>query len=587
VSGLARKVDERGAEAEMLLAPLSSTLRNIELAKASIATNADRLKNVKLEPKLTNVVEGQFDWLEFYVFLVKILGYEDMRPQPHDEICQFIASLFPDLSFKTKGQHFGQIMVPRNCFKTVIFSVGLPLYLLWKNPNGRGVLSAHRHDAAKKYLTTIKWHIENNQDFIALCGNWRPKGKEIKWAEDAIILLTREKAYVDPSIDTAGVDRSKVGAHPDWVICDDLHSEKNIESALMRNKVYDHIVTFYPMLQPGGTMIVVGTRWHMQDAYGKLLFEDAEAVANGHEPQFNHLIRSAYIDGAAPGQPKKLYFPERLTESFLDKARRLYKAKFSLWFLNQAIADSDKLFPKEELDPCTMDFLFDDGMGLPTITLSGQLEPIPVSTTLAWDPAGVNPTDKSDFHGISIVCCDPLERLLIPKAEAIKARPDEVLKRVTGYIIMYEPEAVIIEDNGQSGVWGYMLRQHLEQQGLHCPPITFFKPPTRSDKHTRISSRLQPKWANKQILIDRRNRELIDQFDNFPQLDYDDLIDSVQMHLDYIHSPITQEQYLLDAAWIITAPKPVNKDIRVKAGAFAGAFSSKWGNKVAKDHDLW
>lgn len=564
-----------------MTAPLSRAIAGVAASARYYATNEERLAHPVLAPVLSGLPGNSFgpmDWRELYDFLFQVLDYTDMMPQPHDEICQFIAAQFPDLSFKSSEQHFGMCLVPRNCFKTVIFSIGLPLFLLWKNPNSRGLLSAHRHDAAKQKLTTIKWHIENNNKFKMLCGEWKPKFKESKWAEDAIIITGRTVAMVDPSIDTCGVDRSKVGAHPDWIIPDDVHSESNVNTAVMRNKVLDHLINMNPMLQPGGTMLVVGTRWHHADAYGKLLSLDEKATLDGVPAQYNTLIRSAYIETLDP-KVKLLYFPTRLTEDFLMKARYRYgKTKFSLWFLNKPIDDDDRLFPKEQLYQTKLTYFYDQDMGVPSIMADGNVYPVNVG--MAWDPAGIHPSDKSDFHGLSIVGCDEHNRWLIPAAEAIKAKPDAVLRRVAGYCIMYQPEYLIIENVGQSGTWAYMLRTYMEREGIHCPPLILHTPNTKVDKNTRIET-MQPKFVAHEIIVDSKCRELIDQFDNFPQLDFDDLLDSVQMHTDYARPPDPQGQDLLTDYDFLTSEEEKGEDDRRKRlGAYAGRSSSKWKSLV-------
>lgn len=514
------------------------------------------------------------DWREFYDFCHDILDYGQMAPQPHDEMCQFIASLFPDLSFKGDEQHSGMLLVPRDTFKTSLGGVGLPLFLLWKNRNSRGLISGHRHDRSKQLLTAIKWHIVNNDKFKELCGSWKPQFKEQKWAEDAIVILGRTIASVDPSIDTCGVDRSKVGAHPDWIIADDVHSESNINTATMRNKVLDHLINMYPMLQPGGTMLVIGTRWHYADAYGKLIDLDTKAIQDDQPPRYKTLIRSCYLYDEA-GKKSGLYFPTRLTETFLTRARyEVGPTKFSLWYHNKPIADDNKLFPKEQLNQKLISYYYDSDLGMPTMGYDGQ--DFPVNVTLAWDPAGIHPTDKSDFHGVSIVGCDQEGRWLIPKAEAIKGKPSRVVERVAGYVIMYRPDTIIVESVGQSGLWAYYLKEHLKKIGEHCPPIVFYKPPTNVDKNARIETRLQPMHEAGTLIVDKRCRELIDQLDNFPQLDFDDILDSVQMHGDYVKAANPEDLDILYEHALLDTDR--DDDPRMASGAYAGRFSSQWAS---------
>lgn len=521
------------------------------------------------------------DWQEFYLFCHDTLGYGDMMPQPHDEMCQFIASLFPDMTFpQSRPQQFGLFMVPRNCFKTWIAAIALPLFLLWKNPNLSILISAFRHDFSKESLATIKWHIERNEKFIDLCGDWKPKFKEAKWSEDSIVTITRTEVARDASIDTCGVDRSKVGAHPHVIICDDLHSEVNVKSALMRAKVLDHVINMYPMLQPGGTMLVIGTRWHTLDAYGKLLALDAKAVDEGQPPQYKTLIRSCYYDDEEG--VKQLYFPTRLHQGFLDSVRyRVGDKKFALWYLNQPMDDSERIFDVSTIRRTSFNYFPDHPEnGCPYLVFDG--ESVPVNLTMAWDPAGINPKDTSDFHGVTVVGCDENSRWLIPYAKPIKERPDKVLEELAAVILYFRHlDALIVESVGQSGTWAYLLQNYLQQKGIHCPPIVFYKPPPFTDKNARIQT-LQPLFKDHQIVVSRQSRELIDQLDNFPQLDYDDLLDSLQMHRDYI-VPFTWNpaDVLFDPDDILELPPGVT-DERKSRGAYAGAAATMWASQLAR-----
>lgn len=572
-------------------APVVRALASVTTAHEAKQSNKEAslgLHIAKVRPGLPGNVFGPLKRDEFYEFCFVVMKYTDMRPQPHNEFTQFAQDCFPDLSFKGDEQHFGMILVPRDTFKSVIYSVALPLFLIWKNRDIRILLSAHRHDAAKKRLATIKWNIEFNKEYIALVGYLKPMFKDLKWAEDAIIVKGRSQAFSDATIDTCGVDRSVVGSHPDVIIADDVHSEQNIQSALMRDKVLQHLINFYPMLQPGGTMIIPATRWHVQDAYGKLLSNDDEREQKGLKRKYKTLIRSCYLYDEA-GKPKGLFFPERLHEEFLADALVDCKpAKFALWYLNKPIADEDKYFDKKDLASVIIKYYYDDNMGLPTMVISGEsdvhvLQAIPVRVTMSWDPAGINPNDQSDFHGLCVVGCDPDNRWLIPHAEALKAKPDAVLRRVAAIIMQYEPEVLILESVGQSGTWAYLLRAYMEKEGLHCPPIMLHTPSNKVSKNERIKS-LQPKWASNEIIIDRRCRVLIEQLDSFPQLDYDDVLDSLQMHMEYTipANPESLDLLVDYEALRFQSEHPKNvtpEDPRRKLGAFAGVSSSKWASQ--------
>mgnify|MGYP001615049899 FL=1 len=57
------------------------------------------------------------------------------------------------------------------------------------------------------------------------------------WNQSAIVVSVRKHASVEPSIDTAGVETSKVGKHYSRIKFDDLVSDKNVTTKELMDKV--------------------------------------------------------------------------------------------------------------------------------------------------------------------------------------------------------------------------------------------------------------------------------------------------------------------------------------------------------------
>ena len=284
-------------------------------------------------------------WSLMYPFCKDVLGYKDMEPQPHAELCSWLNDLIAplvtyDLDARlSMEQTKGLDLLPRGTFKTSVCTVGLALKVLEQNPNARILIDTHTWDFSCQILSEIKHHMENNDGFIKLFGDWRAGAN--RWAEDAVTIGRRTTALKEPSIDTSGVDKSKNGGHYDLIIGDDLHQERNSANEEGRKKVRDHIQNLYPILEPGGVLLLNGTRWHNADAYGWILQKNREAEKNGKKPPYRTLLRGAFQpDGT-------LYFPTRLTDEFLAQQRiELDDKKFAVWYLNKPIEESSKYFPE-------------------------------------------------------------------------------------------------------------------------------------------------------------------------------------------------------------------------------------------------
>ena len=478
---------------------------------------------------------------DFYRFLYQDLDtyHEILRPQPHgNELCPFVESLVPDWEFKSGKQTFGMVLVPRGCAKTSIITKGFSLYGLTQNPNLRVLISGHRHDAAKEILSTTKWEVERER-FMERYGKWRPQFKEAKWAEDAVVITPRTKGYREASIDTAGVDRSKIGGHYDLIIIDDLINENNMYSSVMRRRALDHIMSMYPILEPHGTLIIVATRMHVADYCAELLRLDDLAQRDGRERKYKTLIRSCYIDG--DGGEKKLYYPLRLGHEFLeDQKYSLTAKKYAAWYLNQPIDDASKVFRREWLRYA--DFTYATMQDVQLASLSSGAR-IPVYTTLTWDPAGRKPSETSAYHGITVIGCDAEKTWWAFEIEQVKGTASDIVQHIADLVYLYGVKTMAIE-GGLLELWLDLLEPILQGRGFMPHIHSLRPPPGEGSKLMRIENILQPRIkAGKLMLRAGRagvvHQDFLDQLDEFPESDFFDMLDALAIQNQVARVPLT------------------------------------------------
>lgn len=488
-----------------------------------------------------------------------------IMPQPHVEMCNFGDEAVRDCTFKGDEQQLYMVGVPRDCGKTTIFSCDLPIMVLEKNPNARILLDAHRHDASKRRLRAISREIDRRWP------EWKPEFREDIWNDDSIVITRRTEVYQDPSIGTAGVDRSMTGGHFDLIVADDLVLDTNIRTAEMRERVYDHIKDLLPILAPGGTLILVFTRWHVDDAYGRFIREDEELERAGYAPDWKKLIRGAYLEDGS------LYFPARLTGEFLERAkRRLGSKKFASQYLNQPVSEEDKTFNMDLARIQTFKyFTTSDGYAVVDApNLGGQY---PVETTIAWDPAGRKPTRTSDSHGITIVGDDPTDRWWLLEAEGIKGRPTDIINRMCNLILFYKPRTVSCEDVLGQGLWLDLLRMELDLRGIPVPGFHEYSPKGVS-KNARIEL-LQPRWERGGLIIRPTQTAFMRQADQFSpgvEQDHEDILDSLVQHIEVARpasamGPVIDNPF--DEQWFARKAR-IEKETRVSSRA--GRSGSVW-----------
>ncbi len=542
------------------------------------AANRDKAANeLEAQAYRTNPPSAE----EFYRFSTQVLGYKDIAPQPHEEMCEFLVLLAPDPTFSGDGREYGMMLVPRDCFKSTVGVVCFVLYLLVKNPNLRFLIDSYRHDVAQLRLRAIKAHIEHNKKFRALFGNWRPDFREDVWNESAINILPRTNSdgmiMVDPTIDTSGVDRPKVGSHPDVIIIDDVHTRDNVQTPKVRQKVYEHIGGMTPMLQPGGLMLIIGTRWSHHDAYGKIIKEDAEAVkaaALAGDPHPEKARRYKKLIRGARDANGNLYFPSRLTAKYLEDARRqptmteyLYRSQY----FNETIEDSQNLFPS--IAEYTFDGEFFHDLHSANSILEVGDASISVLTTLAWDTAGHKPTSESDYHGLTVVGCDPERRWFVLEGVAIKDTPNNVVEKVAAYIMYYRPHTVSIEVVGQSGVWITLLKNYIAEHQLYMPFIVEARPPSTMNKLTRIDTVLEPLFRDDMLFVANGAVDLLNQMEEYPQVDHYDVMDSLAQHYNIVR-PANEYDGIDTYDYEYAAHTERNTPPRPKWQASAGPSSS-------------
>lgn len=142
-------------------------------------------------------------------------------------------------------------------------------------PDGefQAVLFSNTIDQAQEFFGKMQVLILANED---LFGDILPTGTRgakasIKEAWSGGHIRFRNNA--DVSIRSFG--KSTRGMHPNLIVCDDVLSDTNSATQIMRSKVWKYFVgTIIPMLGPEGQLIVIGTAQHYNDLLHRLRRQD-------------------------------------------------------------------------------------------------------------------------------------------------------------------------------------------------------------------------------------------------------------------------------------------------------------------------
>lgn len=212
----------------------------------------DRLINSPPPEAIAEATEAQRELFRNNLFLTSkcLLGYKDLTWATHGPTCKALES-------QTKRK---LIVMPRGSFKSSLCSVGYPIWLLLKNPNLRILLDSELYTNSKNFLREIKNHLESPR-IVRLFGDFKCS----TWNESEMLVRQRTIVKKEASITCTGIGAEKTGQHYDVIVMDDMNSPSNSNTPEGCAKVVQHYRYMQAILDPGGILVLVGTRYSAAD----------------------------------------------------------------------------------------------------------------------------------------------------------------------------------------------------------------------------------------------------------------------------------------------------------------------------------
>jgi hypothetical protein len=191
------------------------------------------------------------------------LGYDLLSEKTHGPICKMLES----------PTNKKLLVIPRGCFKSTLASISYPIWLLLNDFNHRILLDSELYTNSSKFLREIKGHLESKH-ITDLFGEFKT---DFNWNESEITIKQRTKIYKESSITCSGIGAQKTSQHYSIIIADDMNSPDNSLSTELREKVISHYRLYISLLEPGGTIVVIGTRYSQGDLIGHILTNEVES----------------------------------------------------------------------------------------------------------------------------------------------------------------------------------------------------------------------------------------------------------------------------------------------------------------------
>ena len=260
-----------------------------------------------------------------------------------------------DMPFHTKmrqmimEEQYCMFLLPRGYAKSTIVSVELPLWLLGKNRDLRIIIATNALRLGVEWLREIENVMANNSIYKEVYGNLIPESRSLTWTDTEKIVVGRTPQATHTSLYCVSVTGSTLGKRASHIIADDLmEPEKGVptEGELRGIKEWFWKVLF-PVLEPGGKIFAVGTRWHMLDLYGELMNRG-----------WVNIVQSALVVNPETGEEESTW-PERFSTKELIKRREsMGSIIFNLQYQNNA--DISSKLQMEFLHLVTEDNIPDD-----------------------------------------------------------------------------------------------------------------------------------------------------------------------------------------------------------------------------------
>jgi predicted phage terminase large subunit-like protein len=444
-------------------------------------------------------------------FLAMLTEYESSvkRETAHKDFMAFTHEMWPGFingrHHKVMAKKFQEIaegklkrliinMPPRHT-KSEFASYLLPAWFLGRFPNKKIIQSSNTAELATGFGRKVRNLVGSEQyarifPNVALRQDSKAAGR---WSTN------HNGEYF-----AIGVGGTVTGKGADLLIIDDPHSEQEAKLALTNSEVFDSVYEWYTSgprqrLQPGGSIVLVMTRWSKRDLTGRIV--QSAIDRDGDEWEI--------IDFPAILPSGKPLWPEFWSLELLSALKaELPVSKWNAQYQQSPTSEEGALIKREwwkiwEGDtPPRCEFMI---QSWDTAFLKSERSDYSACTT--WGVFYLNENEK-DAHIILL--------------DAVKRRMEfpELKETAFRYYQEWEPDAFIVEAKAS----GAPLIFELRAMGI---PVQEFTPTRGNDKIARINA-VSDLFASGKVWAPatRWAEEVIEEMASFPNSEHDDLVDS-------------------------------------------------------------
>ena len=382
-------------------------------------------------------------------------------------------------------------MPPRHT-KSEFASYLFPTWMMGRKPTSKIIQATHTSELAVGFGRKVK-NLIDSEDFKDIF-------PEISLASDAKA-SGRWSTNKGGEYYAVGVGGALAGRGADLLIIDDPVSEQDALSPSALDNIYEWYTSGpRQRLQPGGSIIIVMTRWSIRDLTAKVLKKQAEGGADQWEVvEFPAIFP----------ETDNVLWPEYWKKEELEAVRSsIPVAKWNAQYLQNPTAEEGAIIKREWWNIWEND------------------DPPQVSYIIQSYDTAYSKSERADFSAITTWgIFNPIEgeSEAIILLDAQRGRWDfPELKDVAHRLYTeYDPDMVLIEQKAT----GTPLTHELRRMGI---PVTPFTPSRGADKFTRMNA-CAPVFESGMVWRPdtRFADEVVEECASFPNGEYDDLADSM------------------------------------------------------------
>jgi predicted phage terminase large subunit-like protein len=364
------------------------------------------------------------------------------------------------------------LLKPRTTYKSTLYSVIYPAWLLLKNPNKRIIIVGRTGEDSNKYIDQIR-QILNHPTIVYLFGQQLPLDKNGNLRKQKARCLNvinhTDISKRGDNVRAYGMNSSITGAHCDIMIVDDPCDDHDSLSLTVRERRVKVFQQNNKVLEDSNDsqLIVVGTRKHPNDLYGYIIELDAEIEKTGVGDRYVIEVETPYNkDGT-------LRFPTYLPETVIEKNKvAMGRRAFSHEMLNCPMGDAEPIFTEEIFTLFDYKHKFveimNDQMG--RFTLMGYLDlAIRTGEKNDYNALTVGAVEKKDIEGKF----NDKPNLCILEGIRIKASPTTVFNTIIAIFRKYyrtdtgtSLHLLGIEGDGFQSEWIRNFKEYCKGQGV-------------------------------------------------------------------------------------------------------------------------